>query len=207
MNIRLGEIFQPGRRCVCMIALLFACLNFASGAAAQTPAATKNVVYLKAFYALDEPRFHCVDIPGHRDRVRVEATLSVHTCKEGIWNLDEHFDLGALSKGLLRMSHYDLCVTADSADDGAKLRLHKCGGSKRQSWRYENYRLRLVEHPDKCLTIGPEPSRITPGGRRNASRNMARSLSLSACSEKAFERQLWRFEPPMARTTPILPLK
>lgn len=190
-----------------MIALLFACLNFAAGAAAQTPAASKNVVYLKAFYALDEPRFLCVDIPGHRDRVNVRAALSVHTCKEGIWNLDEHFDFGALSKGLLKMSHYGLCVAAEGASEGAKLRLQKCDGSGRQSWRYENYRLRLARHPDKCLTIGPEPSRITPGGRRNASRNMARSLLLSACSEEAFERQLWRFEPPMTRTAPILPLK
>ena len=26
-----------------------------------------DAVFLKAFYPLDEPRFHCVDIPGHKD--------------------------------------------------------------------------------------------------------------------------------------------
>ena len=46
-------------------------------------------VFLKAFYPLDEPRFHCVDIPGHKARVNVERPLSVHTCKEGIWHNDE----------------------------------------------------------------------------------------------------------------------
>jgi hypothetical protein len=40
-----------------MIALLLACLNFASGVATQTSAASKNEVYIKAFYALDEPIF------------------------------------------------------------------------------------------------------------------------------------------------------
>ncbi len=57
------------------------------------------------------------------------------------------------------------------------------------------------------LTIGPEPSRLTPGGRRLPSRNMARPLALAACSENAFQRQLWRMEPPMRRDEPVMPLK
>ena len=85
---------------------------------------------MKAFYALDEPRFHCVDIPGHRSRVNTAAALVAHTCKEGIWNLDGHFDPAAVAKGLLRMPEYGLCVAAVSATDGAKLMLRKCDGSQ-----------------------------------------------------------------------------
>jgi hypothetical protein len=36
---------------------------------------------------------------------------------------------------------------------------------------------------------------------------MARSLALSACSDEAFERQLWRFEAPMKRSGSIMPFK
>ena len=174
---------------------------------AQIQAAEREVVFIKAFYALDEPRFHCIDIPGHRDRVRTAAALLVHTCKEGIWNLDEQFDPAAVEEGRLRMPEYGLCVAAASAADGAKLLLSKCGGSSLQNWRFENYRLRLKAHPDKCITIGAEPSRLTPGGRRLPSRHMARSLALATCSEDALERQLWRMEKPMNRTGSIMPFQ
>ena len=43
------------------------------------------------------------------------------------------------------------------------LMLGKCDGSALQNWRFENYRLSLKAHPDKCLTIGPEPSRAHAG--------------------------------------------
>lgn len=173
----------------------------------EVQAANKEVVFIKAFYPLDEPRFHCIDIPGHRDRVRTTAALLVHTCKEGIWNLDEHFDPAAVGKGQLRMPEYDLCVAAAAAKDGAKLLLKKCDGSALQNWRFENYRLSLKAHPDKCLTIGTEPSRLTRGGRRLPSRHLARSLALAACSEDVLERQLWRMERPMQRTGSIMPFK
>ncbi|MYA96191.1 MAG: ricin-type beta-trefoil lectin domain protein [Nitrospinae bacterium] len=173
----------------------------------QAQGMEKEVVFIKAFYPLDEPRFHCIDIPGHRDRVRTTAALLVHTCKEGIWNLDEQFDPAAVAKGMLRMPEYGLCVAAASATDGAKLTLKKCDGTALQNWRFENYRLRLKAHPDKCITIGTEPSRLTRGGRRLPSRHMARSLALAACSEDALERQLWRLERPMQRTGSIMPFK
>ncbi len=192
-------------RCV-----VVACLAvFPAFAFALSPAvaAGKDVVFIKAFYPLDEPRFHCIDIPGHRDRVRTSAALLVHTCKEGIWNLDEQFDPAAVKKGMLRMPEYDLCVAASAAKDGAKLMLKKCDGSALQNWRFENYRLSLKAHPDKCLTIGAEPSRLTRGGRRLPSRHMARSLALATCSEDALERQLWRMEKPMERTGSIMPFK
>jgi hypothetical protein len=171
------------------------------------PGRPRGAVFLKAFYALDEPRFLCVDIPGPRSRVNVAAALVVHTCKEGIWNLDERFDPSAISTGRLRMPEYGLCVSAGGATGGARLFLRKCEDSALQTWEYINFRLRLKRHPDKCLTIGPEPSHLTRGGRRLASRNMARSLMLSACSDEAFQRQLWRMEPPLKRSSPILPLK
>ncbi len=193
-------------RCVVVtcLSVVFSVLAFAPE---EAQAAGKDVVFIKAFYPLDEPRFHCIDIPGHRDRVRTTAALLVHTCKEGIWNLDEQFDPSAVGKGQLRMPEYGLCVAASAAKDGAKLVLKECDGSALQNWRFENYRLSLKAHPDKCLTIGTEPSRLTRGGRRLPSRHMARSLALGTCSEEALERQLWRLEKPMKRTGSIMPFK
>lgn len=162
-------------------------------------------VFLKAFYALDEPRFHCVDIPGHKARVNVERPLSVHTCKEGIWHKDELFDPAALKQGHLKMPEYGLCMEVAAAKDGAKLTLRSCGPSPLQIWRYRGYRLTLKAYPDQCLTIGPEPSRLTRGGKRLPSKHMARSLSLAACSDAAFTRQLWRFEAPQHRSGAVLP--
>ncbi len=192
------------RRIYRCAAAVFVICAFAANPAQTTE---KEVVFIKAFYPLDEPRFHCIDIPGHRDRVRTTAALVVHTCKEGIWNLDGQFDPAAVGKGMLRMPEYGLCVAAASAADGAKLTLKKCDGTAFQNWRFENYRLRLKAHPDKCITIGPEPSRLTRGGRRLPSRHLARSLALGTCSEDALERQLWRMERPMKRTGSIMPFK
>jgi len=105
------------------------------------------------------------------------------------------------------MSEYGLCIEASTATDGAKLSLKTCSQSALQTWRYENYSLLLKEHPDKCLTIGPEPSRRTRGGKRLPSKHMARSLALDRCDDSAFERQLWRFEPPQHRTGAIIPFQ
>ena len=99
-------------RCVMACPAVFAALAFFPH---QAQAANKDVVFIKAFYPLDEPRFHCIDIPGHRDRVRTTAALVVHTCKEGIWNLDGQFDPAAVGKGMLRMPEYGLCVAAAAA--------------------------------------------------------------------------------------------
>ncbi|MGI9521129.1 MAG: hypothetical protein ACR2PG_05715 [Hyphomicrobiaceae bacterium] len=164
-----------------------------------------TVVFLKAFYPLDEPRFHCVDVPGHKERVNTRRPLAVHTCKEGIWHGDELFDIAALKNGLLRMPQFDICVTASTTENAAELFLKPCVRSDLQVWQYSNYRLRLVAYPDKCLTIGIEPSRLTPGGKRLASRHVARSLQLDPCSQLAFQRQLWRFEAPQQRSGPIMP--
>ena len=103
------------------------------------------------------------------------------------------------------MPGYRLCIGAESVQSGAKLKLEDCGRSALQLWHYNNYRLSLKAHPDKCLTIGIEASRLTRGGKRLPSKHLARSLVLAACSEAGLERQLWRFEAPQKRSGPILP--
>ena len=171
---------------------------------AISPSRAENV-FLKAFYPLDEPRFLCIDIPGHKSRVNTSRPLSVHTCKEGIWHKDELFDSTLLESGQLKMPEFNLCIEAAAARDGAELGLKPCSGLPLQLWSYQNYRLALEFHPEKCITIGPGPSRLTRGGRRLASKHMARSLALTGCEAIFLTRQLWRFEAPQERSGAILP--
>jgi hypothetical protein len=161
--------------------------------AAQGPA---SGVFIKSVAPLDEPRGLCIDIPGHRDRVNVEAPLGVHSCKRDIWHLDEMFDPAALAGGALRMPHYNLCAGVRANREGAKLVLGKCSGGPLQRWEFAEGRLRLAAHPGKCLTIGPGPSRLTPGGRRLPSRHVARSLALMKCNDAARDRQTWQLARP-----------
>ena len=110
MNIRAIEFFGFRAWIACTAALLISWSLFAFDAEPQASSGARTApakeVFLKAFYALDEPRFHRVDIPGHRSRVNVARALVVHTCKEGIWHRDEIFDQSAISNGQLKMSEY-----------------------------------------------------------------------------------------------------
>ncbi len=164
-------------------------------AAAQTvpPArgAAIEEVFLQLEAPLDEPRGLCIDIPGHRDRVDVSRALVVHTCKWDIWNLDERFDAAALGRGELRMPAYDLCAGAQSPAVTGKVILGDCDRQALRRWTFDNGRLRLAADPGLCLTVGPEPSQLTPGGRRLPSRHVARSLALEARSADADARQIW----------------
>lgn len=151
----------------------------------------ENDVLLRIAAELDEPRGLCVDIPGHRDRVNTRAALMVHSCKWDIWNDDERFDAVRLAKGFLLMPAYDLCAAASSADIGAVIMLTGCDGATLQQWTHDEGRLRLTAHRHLCLTVGPEASQLTPGGRRLESRHVARSLALETCRTEARKRQSW----------------
>ena len=84
---------------------------------------------------LDEPRGYCLDIPGHKSGANTEAPLQLHTCKYGIWHLDEMFHAtpvaaapGKSAKNvlMLRMPHYELCVVARRLVEGGPVGLESC---------------------------------------------------------------------------------
>ncbi|NKB48086.1 MAG: hypothetical protein GKS02_01855 [Alphaproteobacteria bacterium] len=158
---------------------------------APAPVAAEDV-FVRIAAPLDEARGLCLDIPGHRDRVNVTRPLVVHTCKWDIWNFDERFDAEALDQGALRMPTYDLCAGVDRATQGSAIVLGSCDGEPLHRWQVGDGRFRLVADPNMCLTVGAEPSRLTPGGRRLPSRHVARSLSLEPCRDAANERQIWQ---------------
>ena len=167
----------------------------------------ENGVFLKSALPLDEPRHLCVDIPGHKDRVKVNGNMMVHSCKEGMWNLDERFEKSSINSNKLRMPHYDKCLAAEKAEEGSKLILRECISGELTNWKMVEARLTLLDHQHLCLTIGSEPSRLTRGGKRLPTRAKARSLSMRTCSDLSIERQLWTLADPLTVTKPLLPPK
>jgi len=171
---------------------LMACVGGAaflfSPIAATHAADTK---FIRLIAPLDEPRGLCLDIPGHRDRVDVKRPLVLYRCKRGIWNLDERFDYAAFRAGRLLIPEYGLCVRPAQGVDGGKVMLGACDDAV-ASWRFEDSRLQPAAHPRLCLSAGPGPSELTPGGRRLPSRHVARGLFLAPCEKGLDERQKWR---------------
>ena len=144
-------------------------------------------VFLRVIAALDEPRGYCLDIPGHAAGVRLDSPLQVHTCKHGIWNEDGRFDQAGLANGVLRMPHYELCLEAGSASNGAKLILAECNEGQLQTWaQQDSGEFALRAHPQWCITAGEGPSRDAGGPQY-----LIRGVGLNTCAEESSDRQQW----------------
>jgi len=172
---------------VYMLISMTGLLHLYTTARAQNP----DRKFLKLLSPLDEPRGLCVDIPGHRNRVDIKKFLVLHTCKTGIWNIDEQFDAAAFRSGFLKMPEYQLCVRGVKTATGLKLKLAECNSSEAR-WLFKNAFLRPYSFPKMCLTAGAGPSLLTPGGKRLPSRHVARGLILLPCDDKLNHRQRWQ---------------
>ena len=149
-------------------------------------------LFLRVVAPHDEPRGYCLDIRGHRDGVRLQSPIQVHTCKNGMWNLDGIFDTGALKeRGALRMPHFELCVEAAAAGTGADLMLASCEVAGLQEWRQlETGEIVLASDPGLCITMRDGP------GLSAGPRFVRNDVALDRCGQAAADRQRWTFEAP-----------
>ncbi len=159
--------------------------------------------YVRAALPLDEPRHLCIDLPGHGDMIDLEAAFTVHTCKDGLWNLDQRIAWTDDGAGL-EMPQYSKCLAAAGTNPGAAIVLKDCGDPM-AGWTSENARLKLASDTSLCMTIADTKSELTPGGKRFPQRYRARAVSLESCSDDALERQLWSFMQPLDLAEPLLP--
>lgn len=158
--------------------------------------------YIRAALPLDEPRHLCIDIPGHGERVDTTGDVTVHTCKDGMWNLDQRFEW--IADGTrLRMPQYQLCLSADPSS-GSALKLADCGAGN-TNWISEHSRIKHGSDASLCVTIADEMSQLTPGGKRFPFRARARSISLEPCAPDAIERQLWSVTQPLDLEEILMP--
>jgi len=192
----------------CVLATLGLTIFFASAAFAQPtgPApinGADKASFLRAALPLDEPRHLCVDTRGFGDTPKTDESLWVHTCKDGMWNLDMRFAWSAAGTELI-MPQYGICLAALNPGEGAEITLEACGTDEAK-WVRENARLKPGQDSTLCLTIVKGRSEMTPGGSKFPPKYRWRGLSLEPCSDDAIERQLWTMSQPIEVETPILP--
>lgn len=179
---------------------------FASTAQPTGPApinGADQAYFLKAALPLDEPRHLCVDTRGFGDTPKTDESLWVHTCKDGMWNLDMRWSWSAAGTELI-MPQYGICLAALEPVEGTEIWLKPCG-TKAAKWVWQDSRLRYGPDVSLCLTIVAGRSEMTPGGAKFPPKYRWRDLSLEACSDDAIERQIWTMSHPIAVNQPILP--
>ncbi len=159
--------------------------------------------FLKAALPLDEPRHLCVDTRGFGDTPKTDESLWVHTCKDGMWNLDMRWTWSAAGTELI-MPQYELCLAALKPEANTEIWLHTCG-SETTKWEYDGARLIYGLDPSLCLTIVEGRSEMTPGGAKFPPRYRWRGLTLEPCTDEAIERQIWTMAQPIDVNAPILP--
>lgn len=159
--------------------------------------------YIRSALPLDEPRHLCIDLPGHGAQSNPDASFTVHTCKDGMWNLDQRFRWTADGSGL-EMPQYGKCLAAAEANAGAALVLSDCG-AENSKFLLQQSRLKLKSATSLCITIAEGTSELTAGGKKFPERFRSRSLSLELCSDSALERQLWFVTQPLDLENVLLP--
>ena len=134
-------------------------------------AAEPDPVMIRLVDPLDEPEFYCVDIPGFRQNVQLQAPLMAHTLKR-FGSADEMWTMDYPSKGQIYASEYGLCIQAASATPGANLLLKEPSDSPLQRFKHtEEGALVLVDYPGLGFAVaGGEGSK--PGGPSHLRRDL-----------------------------------
>ncbi len=188
---------------VCLMLTVVSALSQPTGPAPINGA--DEAYFLRSALPLDEPRHLCVDTRGFGDTPKTDESLWVHTCKDGMWNLDMRWFWSAAGTELI-MPQYGVCLAALAPADGAEIRLKSCG-TPESKWLSENARLKYGMDTSLCLTIVEGRSQMTPGGRKFPPKYRWRGLTLETCSEEAIERQIWTMSQPVDVSIPLLPPK
>ena len=149
-----------------ILSLLPLLLSFTNNIVAEP-----DPVMIRLVDPLDEPEFYCVDIPGFRQNVQLQAPLMAHTLKR-FGSADEMWTMDYPSKGQIYASEYGLCIQAASAKQGATLLLKEPSDSSLQRFKLtKEGALVLVDHPGLGFAVaGGEGSKA--GGPSHLRRDM-----------------------------------
>ena len=133
--------------------------------------AEPDSVMIRLVDPLDEPEFYCVDIPGFRQNVQLQAPLMAHTMKR-FGSADEMWTMDYPSEGQIYAREYGLCIQAASAKQGATLLLKEPSDSPLQRFKFtKEGALVLVDHPGLGFAVaGGEGSKA--GGPSHLRRDM-----------------------------------
>lgn len=149
--------------------------------------AKSEPVMIRLVDPLDEPEFYCVDIPGFRQNVQLEAPLMAHTLKR-FGSADEMFIMDHPAKGQIFANEYGLCIEASAAKSGAKLMLKEPSDSSLQKFTLTDKGfLVLMDHPELGFTID-----YKDGTKAGGPSHVRRDLNLKKLSESPSNLTTWK---------------
>ncbi len=172
--------------------LAFLLLAALAGASFSGAARAGELVEVVLLDRLDDPRGYCLDILGYKQRARLDRGLQGHSCYsyQGAIGVDQGFDSDAIQAGRFHMPGFDVCMTAETTQAGARLGLAKCDGSPQQGFSL-TARGEIVSGsaPTLCVTVAGGEAAPGGGGRPV---HLKRRLTLEACDEGRARYQRWR---------------
>ena len=157
-----------------------------------TTASGSELVEVQLIDKLDETRSYCIDIKGYKERAKVHRGLQAHTCYsyQGQIGVDQAFDKGLIQFGKFYMPAFDVCMEAESPDDGAKLTLKNCNNTAVQKFDLtsEN-QIKVSGKHDLCIAVESEKSKQGGGGTPV---HLIRTLQLKRCSLADSKYTAWK---------------
>ena len=177
------NLFLAPITAVALLGLIVPTAGFSAGA------------FLRNFHTLDnESRGYCLDVVGAGQNINREAPLGTRTCKYERNHVDQLFDWVAPDR--LHVPEYDLCVAADTLDEGSQLFVQECADTAEQAWSLTPIGLLSpASRPDLCVTLADER------GLANSATWLdmvyhGRTVSLAPCAESALALQQLRWALP-----------
>ena len=137
---------------------------------------------------LDEPRSRalCLDVPGFRASLQLDAPMQLHTCKGG--TEDETFIVDEPSPGQIYLVAFDRCLTATEPAPGSVLLVEPCRDAAEQLFTYsERDELRPAQAPELCIAAAVGRSQSASGPEY-----VRRDLLLLRCDQADSALILWR---------------
>jgi len=127
--------------------------------------------------ALDAPKRYCLDLEGYGFITDTSAPVIVHSCKEGFFK-DGTWMVDYPQPGQVYLPEYELCVAAESLQEGADVMLQSCSDAPLQQLVFRDDGKVEVksDSPEKfCLAVG-ETSRPTGN-------NLRRETRIASCDQ------------------------
>ena len=121
--------------------------------------------------ALDAPKRYCLDLEGYAFTTDTSAPVIVHSCKEGFFK-DGTWMVDFPQPGQIYLPEYELCVAAESLQEGATVILQSCSDAPLRQFVFRDDGKVEVksDSPEKfCLAVG-ETSRPTGNNLRRETR-------------------------------------
>jgi len=157
--------------------------------------------FLRSSYNLEDQSGYCLDIPGFGQRLQKDAPVTTHTCKYSRpgFSVDELLDLTQSNQ--LRLSEFDLCLSADAMKPGSDIYMVDCSADRAHAWTiHSGGRVTPADVPGLCMTLSSDRVFVN-STIANLTPNSTRSVSLEDCASALKYRQSWKWSDPGEQKT------